>query len=159
MSALVAWAAATAPAGAIEILLSAGEFDVEEEIGDGPYEAGVVVRLDWIELWRWSRVAVVPAFGAMANEDDSAYGWAGFAIKIPLGARWRLVPTLAAGAYERGDGKNLGGVLEFRSSLEVAVRPNERTAIGLEFYHLSNAGLHELNPGTNSLVLTIGFRP
>ena len=146
-------------AHAAEIVLAAGEFDVEESWGDGPYEVGVAVRLSGIELWRPSWGVVVPAFGAMTNEDEAVYGWGGFALHMPVGERWRFTPTLAAGLYERGDSKNLGGTLEFRSGLEVAYRTSERVAIGLEFYHLSNAGFHDLNPGTNSLVLNIAFSP
>ena len=159
--ALLAWGgAAGAPAEAVQISLAAGAFDVDEDWGDGPYEAGIAVRLDALELWRSpSGVVLMPAFGGMTTEADAVYGWAGFAIEIPIGERWRLTPILAAGIYEQGHGKNLGGALEFRSGVEVAIRPTDRTAIGLEFYHLSNAGLHELNPGSNSLVLTFGFAP
>jgi hypothetical protein len=158
-AALVVAGGMAAPAGALELVLSAGEFDVEEEIGDGPYELGVTLRLDAIELARWSWGSIIPAFGVMANEDESYYGWGGFAFVIPLGDRWRVTPQLGAGAYEQGDGRNLGGTLEFRSGLELAVRPGARTWVGLEFYHLSNAGIHERNPGTNSLVVNVGFSP
>jgi hypothetical protein len=147
------------PADALEITINGGEFDVAEGLGDGPYEAGLSVRLDDVKLFEWSRVSVVPAFGGMATEDETLFGWGGFAFRIPLGERWRLTPTLAVGAYEQGDGRNLGGTLEFRSGLEVAVRPSPRTAIGVEFYHLSNGGVHEVNPGSNSLVLAFGFTP
>jgi hypothetical protein len=150
---------AAAPAVAAEIVIAAGEFDVEESFGDGPFEVGVAVRLSEVELWRPRWGVLVPAFGAMANEDEAVYGWGGFALHIPLGERWRLTPALAAGLYERGDSKNLGGTLEFRSGLDVAYRTSERVAVGAEFYHLSNAGIHELNPGTNSLVLTVAFSP
>jgi hypothetical protein len=146
-----------ASAQAAEVVLSAGEYDVEQARDAGPLEAGIVVRLTDNPVWQsklgW---ALVPAFGAMATENDAAYGWAGGALQIPLTNRWGLVPQLGAGVYRQGAGKNLGGSLEFRSGLEVVFRASDALRVGAEFYHLSNAGLHELNPGVNSLVLTFG---
>ena len=101
----------------------------------------------------------MPAFGGMATEHDTYYGWAGGAVFIPLAAHWGLVPELGVGVYEQGDGKDLGGSLEFRSGIEVTYRANDSIRVGVGFYHLSNAGLHEVNPGLNSLVLTFGFQP
>ena len=151
-------AAVTAPAGAIEYVVAAGEFDVENPLGDGPYEIGFVVRLLDAELFEVSWAKLVPAFGVMATEDETIYGWGGLVLEIPVG-RWRLLPMVGAGFYDKGDGRDLGGTFEFRSGLEVAVRPSERTSVGLEFYHLSNAGFHELNPGSNSIVVNFGFTP
>ena len=59
-----------------------------------------------------------------------------------------LTPSLAAGLYEDGDGKDLGHIVEFRSSLELAYRFDNRARLGLSFYHLSNASLDDNNPGT-----------
>jgi hypothetical protein len=146
-----------APVRAAEFVLSAGEYDVEEARGDGPLEAGLLVRLTDTEVWRsklgW---ALVPAFGVMATEEDAFFGWAGGSLQIPLHSQWGLVPQLGVGVYHRGDAKNLGGSLEFRSGLELVYRASDALRVGVEFYHLSNAGLHELNPGVNSLVLTFG---
>ena len=38
--------------------------------------------------------------------------------------------------------------MEFRSSLELAYRFDNRARLGLSFYHLSNASLDDNNPGT-----------
>ena len=70
-----------------------------------------------------------------------------------------MIPEVGVGAYEQGEGRNLGGSLEFRSGLEATYRANDAVRIGVGFYHLSNAGLHAVNPGVNSLVLTFGIRP
>jgi hypothetical protein len=146
-----------APASAAEVVLSAGEFDLERASDEGPLAAGIVVRLTGVEVWRSARgISLVPAFGATVSEEDAFYGWAGGALLIPLSERWGLVPQVGAGVYEQGDGKNLGGSLEFRSGLAVMFRASDTLTVGLDFYHLSNAGLHELNPGVNSLMLTFG---
>ena len=152
---------ATGAAHALEIVLGAGDYDVEESLGDGPVEVDLVFRFTGTEMWRWEKhgIAVVPAVGVMATEQESYYAWVGNAVLIPLGARWGLVPELGAGYYERGEGKRLGGEVEFRSGLAVTYRPNEALHLGVGFYHLSNAGIYEVNPGVNSLLFTLGFKP
>jgi hypothetical protein len=147
------------PARALEVVALVGEHDVSK--GDEtPIEGGFTLRFTGTEIWRSKHgVVLMPAVGAMATEQEAYYGWVGGAFFIPLGARWGLIPELGAGYYERGDGKDLGGSLEFRSGLEATYRPNDTVRVGVGFYHLSNAGLHEVNPGVNSLLLTIGFRP
>ena len=151
----------TNAAHALEIAVGVGDFDVEEHLGDGPVEVDLGFRLTGTEIWRSQKhgMVLVPAFGAMATEDETYYGSGGFALVIPLGAHWGLVPEVGAGYYERGDGKNLGGEIEFRSGLEVTYRPNDALHVGVGFYHLSNAGIYEVNPGVNSLLFTVGFKP
>jgi hypothetical protein len=150
----------SAPGRAVDLALSVGEWDIENNHGDGPVEAGFVLRLTNTVVHRFENGAIlVPAFGAMATEENAFYGWAGGAVEIPLGARWLLVPELGAGVYERGDGKNLGGQLEFRSGVAASYRTSEALSVGVQFYHLSNAGVHDVNPGTNSLVLVLGITP
>jgi hypothetical protein len=68
-------------------------------------------------------------------------------------SRWRLLPTFAVAAYDKGESKELGQTLEFRSGLELHYAFQSRQRLGLHFYHLSNASLSDVNPGSNSLVL------
>ena len=146
-----------APARAAEVVISAGEYDVERAAQgqEAPLVAGLVVRLTGTEVWRSKRGwSLIPAFGVMGTEENAVYGWGGGALLIPINNQWGLVPQLGAGIYHQGDDKNLGGSLEFRSGLEVVFRASDALRVGLEFSHLSNAGFHELNPGVNSLVLT-----
>ena len=63
-----------------------------------------------------------------------------------------LRPASPAGPYLRGRGKDLGHVFEIRSGLEIAYRFNNRSRLGLLFYHISNAGLgDDRNPGAEAL--------
>jgi hypothetical protein len=146
---------------ALEIAVGVGDYDVEEHLGDGPVEVDLVFRLDQHEMWSWEkqRVVVLPAFGALATEKETYYAWVGNSIVISFGKHWELIPELGAGYYEQGDGKNLGGEIEFRSGLAVTYRVNDGLHFGAGFYHLSNAGIYELNPGLNSLLFTVGFKP
>jgi hypothetical protein len=94
----------------------------------------------------------------MANTDGGLYGYAGFRLEVPVGRRWLVVPQTAGGVYDRGDGKELGGSIQFRSGLELAYRLTEAHSLGAVFYHLSNSGLERPNPGSESLALVWSWR-
>ena len=63
-------------------------------------------------------------------------------------------PSLAPGLYQRGDGRDLGGDLQFRSGFALDWKLEGGVRLGFEVYHLSNFGLHEYNPGSESALLT-----
>ena len=44
-------------------------------------------------------------------------------------------------------------MLEFRSGIEVAWRFDNRSRLGVEFTHISNAGIYDRNPGTETLTV------
>ncbi|MEZ5333459.1 MAG: acyloxyacyl hydrolase [Thermoanaerobaculia bacterium] len=138
--------AATTPAEDTALALSAGVFDTG---GDDVAEAGVEVRLANRLPWGLGVIA-----GVSANEDEAFWGYVGARRPFALGrSSWRLVPSFAVVGYEQGDGKDLGQALEFRSGLELHYAFESRQTLGVNFYHMSNASLSEVNPGANSLVL------
>lgn len=95
-----------------------------------------------------------PFAGTMVTTDGAFYPHAGVLSDFKIGRRVVISPSAAAGAYFKGDGRNLGHVAEFRSGLEVAYRFDNEARIGLLFYHISNAGLEDTRPGTEILSLT-----
>ena len=104
---------------------------------------------------------VKPFIGVMGTTDSTFYGYGGFLTDIFFGRRWVLTPSLAAGYYDKGNGLDLGHELEFRSSIELSYRFDNRTRLGLSFYHLSNASIGSINPGTEvlSIVYSIPLGP
>ena len=126
----------------------AGAFDIIDS--DKAIEAGFEHRFEPFTLWRQT---FVPMAGIAATDEESVWAYAGLRWELSLG-RWVVAPNFAASLYEDGDGKDLGGVIEFRSGLEVARRLQNGSRVGLLFYHLSNARIYELNPGSESLVLS-----
>jgi lipid A 3-O-deacylase len=92
-----------------------------------------------------------PFIGAMGTTDSAFYGYGGVLVDVFFGKRWVLTPSFAAGYYDQGDGLDLGHELEFRSSIELSYRFDNRTRLGLSFYHLSNASIGDINPGTEVL--------
>lgn len=94
-----------------------------------------------------------PFVGALVTTDKSVYGYWGLRLDLYFGDRWVLTPNAAMGAFGRGSGKNLGSVLEFKTGAEGAYRFDDHSRLGLQFDHISNAGIGKHNPGTESFVL------
>ena len=134
-----------------------GIYDTAAE--EQPVELGVEYRWPTLELGNLlpARLALEPAAGAAGTEDGNFWVYGGLRLDLELGGGWVVTPQFSVALYEKGDGKDLGGVLEFRSGLEVAHRFAGGQRLGVLFYHLSNADFYDLNPGSNSLVLTWGF--
>ncbi len=128
------------------LTLAAGYYDINDDMGAAEFRAEFRAR---DKLWIFK-----PFGGVMGTSDAAIYGYAGLLVDIYFGRRIVLTPSLAAGLYEDGDGKDLGHVVEFRSSIELAYRFDDRSRLGVSFYHLSNAGLSDNNPGTEVLSLS-----
>ena len=94
-----------------------------------------------------------PQVGLFANSDGGFYAWAGILTDVYFGRRLVLTPSFGVGGYHAGDGKDLGGPLEFRSAIELAWRFDDASRLGLQFGHLSNASIYDSNPGTEFLLL------
>nr|WP_280179153.1 acyloxyacyl hydrolase [Pyruvatibacter mobilis] len=54
------------------------------------------------------------------------------------------------GAYGEGNSKDLGQVFEFREQIEFGWQFDDGSMISAYFWHLSNAGISEDNPGVNA---------
>lgn len=145
------WLAASA-AGAQEprsLALSAGAFDVNKTGTSS--ELGVEYRLP-VGVWK-----LAANFGLYGTSDSSLWVFAGMRRDVSLGGGWRLTPGLGIAFYEEGDGKDLGGPVEFRSAIELGYEWPSRRRLAVAAYHLSNAGIYDLNPGSNSVVLTLSL--
>lgn len=94
-----------------------------------------------------------PFLGVMATTDATIYGYGGLRFEFNLGNDWQVVPNFAIGAYHAGDGKDLGGTMEFRDGIEINYDLPVLGRIGLEFYHMSNASIYDKNPGTEVITL------
>ncbi len=97
------------------------------------------------------------ALGLSGTEEGSFWVFAGLRRDLRLAEGWWVTPAFAVALYEKGDGRDLGGPVEFRSAIEISHEWPKRQRLALAFYHLSNAGIYDLNPGSNSLVLTLSF--
>ncbi|MEK7244891.1 MAG: acyloxyacyl hydrolase [Pseudomonadota bacterium] len=94
-----------------------------------------------------------PFGGVMATSGGASYYYAGILMDIFFGRRVVATPSFAPGLYAKGSGYDLGHVIEFRSQFELAYRFDDRSRLGVSFGHMSNAGIGDKNPGTESLML------
>lgn len=67
------------------------------------------------------------------------------------------MPSVSAGYYNQGAGRDLGCGLEFYSQLQVRYRRSVDASVGVALAHISNAGLDDHNPGANSAYLSYSF--
>jgi lipid A 3-O-deacylase len=119
---------------------------------------GLEYRLD-SRAWRpraSSRFSLVPTFGVTGTSRNAFFVYAG--LRTDAVARtWRITPGFAVGAYSRNGDIDLGGPVEFRSSLDISRALNDRVRLGVTFYHISNARLYDRNPGVNALAFIQTF--
>ena len=95
-----------------------------------------------------------PMIGGLINTDHGFHIYSGIRMDLYLTNKIIITPSFAPGLYERGDGKDLGHVIEFRSGLDLAYRRKNGARIAVEVHHLSNASLDENNPGTETFLFT-----
>jgi hypothetical protein len=129
------------------LTFGAGGFDVN---GD---ETTGAISLEFMDDRRWVWV-FQPMVGAMITLDAAVYGYAGLGVDLFFGRRVVLTPSFAVGVYLENGGKDLGHPIEFRTGIKLGYRFDDRSRVGIDFHHLSNAGLDDRNPGANQLLVT-----
>ena len=97
-----------------------------------------------------------PLAGLHANLSGGIFGYAGIYLDLALGP-FVLSPQTSIGAYEQGDSKELGGTFEFMSGLGLSWEFADRSRLGFRYQHISNANLHDKNPGADILLLNYGI--
>jgi hypothetical protein len=129
------------------LLLGAGAWDLRDETAP----AGTIE-------YRFGRKVFVAGFslGLVANTDGGLFGYAGLYSDLSCG-KFYLTPQLAFGGYHEGDSSDLGGVFQFRLSLDLAYRFDNGHRLGVRGGHISNAGVNERNPGEEEVLLTYSF--
>jgi len=89
--------------------------------------------------------------GVEADTNTSGYVYTGLLYDLPLTDKISLTPSVGAGFYREGEGKDLGGSFEFRDTIEVNYKLDESSRIGLSLSHKSSAGVHDRNPGVETM--------
>lgn len=94
-----------------------------------------------------------PLLGALMTLRGSKYFYAGINFDLLFFDHLLFAPGFAAGYFLKGEGRDLGFPIEFRSGVELAWQFCDKSRLGFHFYHLSNASIGKRNPGEESLVL------
>ena len=132
------------------IAISIGQFDAFD---DAFSQVGIEYRAAPLK----SMYDLIPTVGVATNSDDSYWVYGGIRYDYYYNRNWVLIPHFAAALYEDNGGKDLGSTFQFRSGLEVAYKLSENSYLGVGYNHLSNAGLGDHNPSTDSLVISYSF--
>mgnify|MGYP001181694427 FL=1 len=92
-----------------------------------------------------------PITGIFVTKDSAAYFYTGVKAKYKLGTI-DFTPSFAPGLYRKGNGKDLGHVIEFKTELQISLDLSTNSKLGFSYNHLSNASLGSKNPGANSYI-------
>jgi lipid A 3-O-deacylase len=125
------------------LLLGAGVFDLRHDssaAGTIEYRLGRKVLLFGLTL------------GLVANTEGALFGYIGVYSDLSY-KKLYVTPQLALGGYREGKSEDLGGVFQFRESLDIAWRFDNGHRLGIRAAHVSNAGIHNSNPGEEELFL------
>ena len=98
-----------------------------------------------------------PMVGMFGTAKGATYEYGGFALDLYFGRRWVATWSEAIGAYDHGNDVKLGAVPEFRSAIDIAYRFDDRSRLGVEFHHISNAGIGSENPGSETVLMTYAY--
>ena len=135
----------------LEVAVWAGIF--EQDRPREAFELGFDVTLKHDLIW-----GIKQTFGVMTTDDNAYYGFVGFRYTLPLKSeRFRIDVSTASGLYENGNGKDLGGPIEFRSGLDLMLNLERGGYLSFGLYHISNAILYDKNPGANTLLVRYVF--
>ena len=127
--------------------LATGVFNVQAHRSPAVPEARVEFRYGQKLLY------FGPAAGLLVNTKGGVFGYGGIYTDIAWN-RLVLTPLGAVGFYRRGSGEDLGGSFQFRISATIAYEFDDHSRIGVQFAHISNAGIHTHNPGDNEWLAT-----
>tara|TARA_B110001452_G_C14948174_1_gene331640 strand:+ start:82 stop:600 length:519 start_codon:yes stop_codon:yes gene_type:complete len=129
--------------------LYAGTFDTINE--DGEHKTGLMgFEHKNINLFRNTILGKFrPVSGGFVSGKSSIYLYTGVEAEYGIGAL-KIKPSFSPGYYEKGNGKNLGGALEFKSEIKFDLDIFKSSKIGYSYSHISNNNWGTINPGIDN---------
>ena len=94
-----------------------------------------------------------PISGAFMTGKSSVYLYTGVEAQYGIGPL-KILPSFSPGYYEKGDGKDLGSALEFKSELKLGLDIFENSKLSYSYSHISNNDWGDTNPGTDNQQIT-----
>tara|TARA_B100001057_G_scaffold182289_1_gene183001 strand:- start:311 stop:814 length:504 start_codon:yes stop_codon:yes gene_type:complete len=139
----------TAEVGNSDMSVYTGTFDVIDKEGDDQTTLLGVEHKN-PNLFRDTFLGKFkPVTGAFMTGDSSVYFYTGIEGQYGIGPL-KILPSFAPGYYEKGDGKDLGSVLEFKSEIKVGLELFKNSKLSYSYSHISNNDWGEKNPGTDN---------
>ena len=127
----------------------AGEFDVIDKEGDDNSSLFGIEHKDDNLFKNTIFGKFQPITGAFITGDSSAYLYTGVEGQYKIG-KLNILPSFAPGYYEKGDGKDLGSVLEFKSEIKLGFDLGKNSQLSYSYNHISNNDWGDINPGSNN---------
>jgi len=94
-----------------------------------------------------------PVTGAFMTGNSSVYLYTGIEGQYGIGPL-KILPSFSPGYYEKGDGKDLGSALEFKTEVKIGLDIFENSKLSYSYSHISNNDWGETNPGTDNQHVT-----
>ena len=94
-----------------------------------------------------------PITGGFITGKSSVYLYTGIEGQYGIG-RLKILPSFTPGFYEKGNGKDLGSALEFKSEIKLGLDIFENSRLGYSYSHISNNEWGDRNPGTDNQHIT-----
>ena len=144
---------ALADTGKKEISVYTGTFDVIDKEGDDQTTLfGIEHRNP--DLFRNTFLGkFAPVSGGFMTGDSSVYLYTGIEGQYGVGPL-KILPSFTPGYYEKGEGKDLGSALEFKSEIKIGFDIFENSKLGYSYSHISNNDWGDTNPGTDNQQIT-----
>lgn len=98
-----------------------------------------------------------PIVSISVTTKKQVYIAGGISLDFYPGKFFFIAPTFTPGYYYRGDGKDLGFPLEFRSGIELGIRFKNLARLGAHVSHTSNASISRKNPGLETLLFFFAY--
>ena len=127
----------------------AGTFDVIDKEGDDKTSLfGVEHKNE--KLFRNTYLGQFkPITGGFITGDSSIYMYTGVEGQYKIG-KVDILPSFAPGYYEKGNGKDLGSALEFKSEIKLGIDFGKNSKFSYSYNHMSNNDWGDTNPGSNN---------
>ena len=139
--------------GNTDISFYTGTFDVIDKEGDDKTSLFGIEHKN-PELFRDTFLGKFkPISGAFITAKDSAYIYSGVEAQYGIGPL-KILPSFTPGLYEKGSGKDLGSVLEFKSEVKIGLDIFENSKLSYSYSHISNNDWGDTNPGTDNQQIT-----
>ena len=136
-----------------DITVYTGQFDITDQVGDDETTLFGIEHKN-PELFRNTFLGKFsPVSGGFVTGDNSVYLYTGVEGQYGVGPL-KILPSFTPGVYEKGNGKDLGSVLEFKSEIKIGFDIFEDSKIGYSYSHISNNDWGNKNPGTDNQQIT-----
>ena len=153
LSTFIIFAHAQAEQGDTDISFYTGTFDVIDKEGDDKTTLFGIEHKN-PNLFRDTFLGKLkPVTGAFMTGNSSVYLYTGVEGQYGIGPL-KILPSFTPGYYEKGNGKDLGSVLEFKSEVKVGFDIFENSKLSYSYSHISNNDWGDTNPGTDNQHIT-----